>query len=61
MNWIRFGLAGAYGVIVFGFFFAYISNYFQTSNVVNDIYLVGFLIMVGIVLSMVGSASGSAD
>jgi len=59
MNWVRFGLTGTYGIIVFIFFFAYITGVFSTANVANDVLYVGFIIMLGIVLNMAGSTSES--
>ena len=57
MNWIRFGLTGAYGVIVFVFFFLYITGFISTSNLSNDVLYVGFVIMLGIIFLMAGSVS----
>ena len=49
MNWVRFGLTGAYAIIVFIFFFAYIAGFVNTSNLANDILYIGGLIMLGII------------
>jgi hypothetical protein len=52
MNWIRFGLTSAYGIIVFVFFFAYAAGFVNTSNITNDILYVGGIVMLGIILIM---------
>jgi len=57
MNWVRFGLTAAYGLIVFIFFFLYLAGFITTSNVPNDIIYVGFVIMIGIVLAMAALTS----
>ncbi len=59
MNWVRFSLTAAYGLIVFVFFFLYLSGFIGTSNLSNDILYVGFVIMLGIIFSMAGSVSES--
>jgi len=57
MNWVRFGLTSAYGVIVFVFFFAYLAGLLNTSNLANDVLYVGGLIMLGIILTMASLVS----
>lgn len=57
MNWVKFGLTSAYGVVVFILFFLYIAGYIPTSNLTNDVLDMGFIIMLGIILSMAASAS----
>ena len=57
MNWVRFGLTAAYGIIVFIFFFAYLANMLDTSNLAHDVLYVGGLIMVGIILTMAALTS----
>lgn len=52
MNWARFGLTGAYAIIVFVFFFAYLTGFVNTNNLVTDIIYIGGLIMLGIILTM---------
>jgi len=59
MNWVRFGLTAAYGIIVFIFFFAYIAGMVNTADVENDIIYVGGLIMLGIILTMAALTSES--
>ena len=59
MNWVRFSLTGAYGVIVFVFFFLYLTGFISTGNLSNDILYVGFVIMLGILFLMAGSMSES--
>jgi hypothetical protein len=43
VNWIRFGLTAAYGLLVFIFFFLYLAGFIPTSNLSNDILYVGFI------------------
>jgi uncharacterized membrane protein YqgA involved in biofilm formation len=50
-------LTAAYGIIVFIFYFAYLTKMVDTSNVTNDILYVGGLIMLGIVLTMAALTS----
>gem|GEM_PF-4456664 len=57
MNWFKFSLISVYGVIVFVIFFMYIAGYMSTSNLTNDVMYMGFLIMLGIILSMAASLS----
>jgi cytochrome b561 len=57
LNWVRFGLTATYGLIVFIFFFLYLAGFISTSNLSNDVLYVGFVIMIGIVLSMAASTS----
>jgi hypothetical protein len=57
LNWVRFGLTAAYGLIVFVFFFAYLAGFVNTSNLPNDILYVGGLIMLGIILMMTALTS----
>jgi hypothetical protein len=52
MNWARFGLTGAYAIIVLMFFFVYLAGFVNTSNLANDVLYVGGLIMLGIILTM---------
>ena len=52
MNWVRFALTSAYGLIVFVFFFAYLAGFINTSNIANDVLYVGGLVMLGIILTM---------
>ena len=57
MNRVRFSLTAIYGIIVLVFFLAYVLGFLQNSNFASNIFYVGFLIMLGIVLSMAASAS----
>ena len=59
MNWVRFSLTAAYGIIVFVFFFAYLAGFINTTNVPNDVLYVGGLIMLGIILMMAALTSES--
>ncbi|MDA4126415.1 MAG: hypothetical protein OK452_04315 [Thaumarchaeota archaeon] len=59
MNWVRFGLTATYGLIVFLFFFLYLTNFIATADISKDILYVGFVIMIGIVLSMAANTSES--
>lgn len=42
---------------MFVIFFMYIAGYMSTSNLTNDVMYMGFLIMLGIILSMAASLS----
>ena len=57
VNWVRFALTSAYGIIVFIFFFAYLAGMVNTSNLANDILYVGGLVMLGIILNMASLVS----
>jgi len=57
VNWVRFGLTATYGLIVFIFFFLYLTGFIGTTDVSKDILYVGFVIMIGIILGMAGSTS----
>lgn len=57
MNWVKFGLTATYGLLVFIFFFLYLAGFIPTSNLSNDILYVGFVIMIGVVMSMAANVS----
>jgi hypothetical protein len=57
VNWVRFSLTGTYGIIVFIFFFAYLTGILSTSNLTTDLLYIGGLIMVGIILTMASLTS----
>ena len=57
MNWIRFGLTSAYGLIVFVFFFAYLAGFINTTDISHDVLYVGGLVMLGIILTMASLTS----
>jgi uncharacterized membrane protein len=59
VNWVRFSLTATYGLIVFLFFFLYLTNFIATADISKDILYVGFVIMIGIVLSMAANTSES--
>jgi len=52
-------LTGAYGIIVFVFFFAYLIGMVNTTNLANDVLYVGGLIMLGVILTMAALTSES--
>ena len=57
MNWVRFGLTATYGLIVFIFFLLYLTGLNPTTDPSKDILYVGFVIMIGIVLTMAALTS----
>ncbi|HXW95201.1 MAG TPA: hypothetical protein VEJ19_05805 [Nitrososphaerales archaeon] len=57
MNWVRFGLIAAYGVVVLVFFLAYLAGMVNTADIEDDIIYVGGLVMLGIALTMAALTS----
>jgi len=57
LNWVRFGLIAAYGVVVLVFFLAYLAGMVNTADIEDDIIYVGGLVMLGIALTMAALTS----